>query len=41
MTQPASQRGEQKPIEAVERKEAAETPPDWLAPKVYKSSTLI
>lgn len=30
-----------KPLQEVERKEAAETPPDWLAPKVYKSSTLI
>jgi hypothetical protein len=35
---------QQPPIQTVERKEEKEepdTPPDWLAPKVYKSSTLI
>ena len=28
-------------VEHKESKEDLETPPDWLAPKVYKSSTLI
>jgi hypothetical protein len=33
---------QQPPIQQVERKEEdQETPPDWLAPKVYKSSTLL
>lgn len=41
---PQPQPMQQPPVQQVERKEEkdeADTPPDWLAPKVYKSSTLI